>query len=94
MNKVLVTRWRDNHSIGDLADVEGLYRLEGPILPPNLMMMLNSQADKIIDKNRIQPKSGISNLKHQPNHRRTEFFENLSIRAKIVLSFGQRRSGG
>jgi hypothetical protein len=38
----LVTRWRDNHSIGDLADVEGLYRLEGPISPPNLMMMLNS----------------------------------------------------
>jgi hypothetical protein len=31
-----------NLSIGDLADVEGLYRLEGQILPPNLMMMLNS----------------------------------------------------
>jgi hypothetical protein len=31
-----------NLSIGDLADVEGLYRLEGPILPPNLMMMLNT----------------------------------------------------
>jgi hypothetical protein len=29
-------------SIGDLADVEGLYRLKGLILPPNLMMMLNS----------------------------------------------------
>ena len=42
VNKGLVTRWRDNHSIGDLADVEGLYRLEGPILPLNLMMMLNS----------------------------------------------------
>ena len=52
-----------NLSIGDLADVEGLYRLEGPILPPNLMMMLNLiLADKIIDKNRIQPKSRISNL--------------------------------
>ena len=31
-----------NLGIGDLADVEGLYRLEGPILPPNLIMMLNS----------------------------------------------------
>jgi hypothetical protein len=32
----------DNLSIRDLADAEGLYILEGLILPPNLMMMLNN----------------------------------------------------
>ena len=36
----------DNLSIRDIADVEGLYRLEGQILPPTLMMMLNSCRQK------------------------------------------------
>ena len=47
---------------------------------------------------------GMRSRKRYSNHRRTggwgwgdcsppQFFENLSIRAKIILSFGQRRSG-